>query len=55
MQQPLDIQDCVHALGNQLKWCIENVVALANGPCAQYKVVLHGCATIGHISFENYT
>jgi hypothetical protein len=54
VQQPLDIQDRVHALGNQLKWCLENTHALANRPHAQYKAVLHRCTTIGHISFENY-
>jgi hypothetical protein len=54
VQQPLDIQDCVHALGNQLKWCLANTHALANGPCAQYKAILHSCATISHILFENY-
>jgi hypothetical protein len=54
VQQPLDVQDRVHALGNQLEWCLENTHALADGPRAQYKAVLHGCATIGRISFENY-
>jgi hypothetical protein len=54
VQQPLEIQDQVHSLGNQLEWCLENVVALADGPCAQYEAVLHGCTTIGRISFENY-
>jgi hypothetical protein len=54
VQQPLEIQDQVHALGNQLEWCLENVVALADRPRAQYEAVLHGCATIGRISFENY-
>jgi hypothetical protein len=53
-QQPLDVQDRVHSLGNQLEWCQENTVALADGPRAQYEAVLHGCATIGRISFENY-
>jgi hypothetical protein len=55
VQQPLDIQDRVHPLGNQLEWCLENTHALANRPHAQYEAVLHGCATIGCISFENYT
>jgi hypothetical protein len=54
VHQPLDIQDRVHSLSNQLEWCQENVVALADGPRAQYEAVLHGCATIGRISFENY-
>jgi hypothetical protein len=54
VQQPLDVQDRVHSLGNQLEWCQENIVALADGPRAQYEAVLHGCATIGRISFENY-
>jgi hypothetical protein len=54
VQQPLDVQDRVHALGNQLEWCLENTHALANGPRAQYEAVLHGCSTIGRISFENY-
>jgi hypothetical protein len=54
VQQPLDIQDQVHTLGNQLEWCLEHVVALADGPCTQYEAVLHGCATIGRISFKNY-
>jgi hypothetical protein len=54
VQQPLDIQDRVHSLGNQLEWCQENVVALADRPRAQYEAVLHRCATIGRISFENY-
>jgi hypothetical protein len=53
-QQPADVQDRVHKLGNQLEWCQENVVALADRPRAQYEAVLHGCATIGRISFENY-
>jgi hypothetical protein len=54
VQQPLNVQDCVHALGNQLEWCLENTHTLADGPRAQYEAVLHGCATIGRISFENY-
>jgi hypothetical protein len=54
VQQLLDIQDHVHVLGNQLEWCLKNTHALADGPRAQYKAVLHGCATIGCISFENY-
>jgi hypothetical protein len=54
VQQPLDIQDRMHLLGNQLEWCQENVVALADRPRAQYEAVLHGCATIGRISFKNY-
>jgi hypothetical protein len=54
VQQPLDVQDRVHLLGNQLEWCQENIIALTDGPCAQYEAVLHGCATIGRISFENY-
>jgi hypothetical protein len=53
-QQPLDVQDRVHKLGNQLEWCYENVVVLADGSRAQYEAVLHRCATIGRISFENY-
>jgi hypothetical protein len=55
VQQPLNVQDHVHKLGNQLKWCLANTHTLANRPRTQYKAVLHGCATIGHISFENYT
>jgi hypothetical protein len=54
IQQPLDVQDRVHSLGNQLEWCLANTHALADGPRAQYEAVLHGCATIGRISFENY-
>jgi hypothetical protein len=54
VQQPLDVQDRVHSLGNQLEWCLANTHALADGPRAQYEAVLHGCATIGRISFENY-
>jgi hypothetical protein len=54
VQQPLDVQDQVHKLGNQLEWCLENTHALADGPRAQYEAVLHGCATIGRILFENY-
>jgi hypothetical protein len=54
VQQPLDVQDCVHSLGNQLEWCLANMHAIADGPRAQYKAVLHSCATIGRISFENY-
>jgi hypothetical protein len=54
VQQPLNVQDRMHSLGNQLEWCQENVVALADGPRAQYEAVLHGCATIGRILFENY-
>jgi hypothetical protein len=54
VQQPLDVQDQVHKLGNQLEWCLENTHALADGPRAQSEAVLHSCATIGRISFENY-
>jgi hypothetical protein len=54
IQQPLNIQDRIHALGNQLKWCLANTHTLADGPCTQCKAILHGCATIGRISFENY-
>jgi hypothetical protein len=54
VQQPLDVQDHVHSLGNQLEWCLANTHALADGPRAQYEAVLHSCATIGRISFENY-